>query len=74
MIATPTAVNSLYALGALIGIEGAMLEAYAAQDMHGGVDDRWPNGSLWQSEGRALYALVRALGAQIVTDDEGQHG
>ena len=74
MIANPTAVNSLYALGALIGIEGAMLEAYAAQDMHGGVDDGWPNGSLWQSEGRALYALVRALGAERVVELGTWHG
>ena len=61
MIATPTAVNSLYALGALIGIEGAMLESYAAQDKHGGYPHEWPTGSLWKAEGQVLYALTRAL-------------
>jgi predicted O-methyltransferase YrrM len=59
--ATQTVVSSLYALGAEIGIEGAMLEAYAAQDQIGGVDTGWYNGSLWSAEGKALYALARAL-------------
>ena len=74
MIGIQAAVNSLYELGREIGIEGAMLEAYAAQDMHGGVDAGWPNGSLWQSEGRALYALVRALGAERVAEFGTWHG
>lgn len=61
MSATATVVNSLYDLGAAIGIEGTMLDAYAAQDKHTGVDGGWYTGSLWTGEGRALYALTRAL-------------
>ena len=61
MTATQTVVGSFYELGVAIGIEGAMLEAYAAQDKHTGVDGGWYTGSLWTAEGRALYALTRAL-------------
>lgn len=61
MTATQTVLGSLYELGAAIGIEGAMLEAYAAQDQIGGVDTGWYTGSLWSGEGKALYALARAL-------------
>lgn len=61
MSATATVIGSLYELGAAIGIEGAMLEAYAAQDQVGGVDTGWYNGSLWAGEGKVLYALARAL-------------
>lgn len=63
MIVANHTLISLYDLGAAIGIEGAMLEAYAAQDKHGGVDGGWYTGSLWTAEGRALYALARALNA-----------
>jgi predicted O-methyltransferase YrrM len=57
-------VGSLYELGREIGIEGSMLEAYAAQDQIGGVDTGWYNGSLWSAEGKVLYALARALNVQ----------
>lgn len=48
-------IGSLYELGVAIGIEGAMLESYAAQDKHGGYPHEWPTGSLWEAEGQALY-------------------
>lgn len=54
-------IGSLYELGVAIGIEGAMLESYGAQDGHGGWPESWPCGSLWEAEGQALYALATAL-------------
>ena len=61
MSAVATVVGSLSELGAAIGIEGAMLDAYAAQDPHGGYPHEWPVGSLWKAQGAVLYALTRAL-------------
>lgn len=74
MNAAPALLGNLYELGAVIDVEGAIIEAYAAQDAHGGVDTGWPNGSLWQAEGRALYALVRALNADRVLELGTWHG
>jgi predicted O-methyltransferase YrrM len=54
-------VGSLTELGAVLGMDGAALEAYAAQDQIGGVDTGWYCGSLWSAEGQVLYALARAL-------------
>jgi predicted O-methyltransferase YrrM len=54
-------VGSLTELGAALGMDGAVLEAYAAQDQIGGVDTGWYCGSLWSAEGKVLYALARAL-------------
>jgi predicted O-methyltransferase YrrM len=54
-------VGSLSELGAVLGMDGAALEAYAAQDRIGGVDTGWYCGSLWSAEGKVLYALGRAL-------------
>lgn len=53
--------HSIAELGEAIGIDGAALARYAALDGHGGVDQGWLTGSLWAAEGRALYALTRAL-------------
>jgi predicted O-methyltransferase YrrM len=57
-------VGSLTELGAALGMDGAALEAYAAQDQIGGVDTGWYCGSLWSAEGKVLYALARALNVQ----------
>jgi predicted O-methyltransferase YrrM len=57
-------VGSLTELGAALGMDGAALEAFAAQDQIGGVDTGWYNGSLWSAEGKVLYALARALNVQ----------
>jgi predicted O-methyltransferase YrrM len=54
-------VGSLTELGAALGMDGAALEAYAAQDQIGGVDTGWYTGSLWSAEGKVIYALARAL-------------
>ena len=55
MSAVTSVATTLHELGAALGIEGAILEAYAAQDKHSGVDGGWYCGSLWAAEGRALY-------------------
>lgn len=49
-----------------LGLDSAELVRYAAEDDLGGFHfdaafRRWPQGSLWEDEGKALYALVRAL-------------
>lgn len=42
--------------------DAATLWAYASQDEGiGGVDTGWITGSMWEVEGKALYAIVRAL-------------
>jgi predicted O-methyltransferase YrrM len=67
-------VSSVAELGAALNIDGAALEAYAAQDKHSGVDGGWYCGSLWAAEGRALYALTRALNVQRAVEFGTWHG
>lgn len=43
------------------GFDADELVAYADEDTIGGYPERWPGGSLWEVEGKTLYALVRAL-------------
>jgi len=54
--------EALSAIAAQLGLDAAMLQDYAAEDTLGGYPEAWPCGSLWDGEGRTLYALVRALG------------
>ena len=67
------------ALGLLadhFGLEAEALRAYAAEDTVGGYgrgdttgsNPRWPGGSVWEGEGKALYALARALKPQTIVE------
>lgn len=58
--------TSLMLIGQRFGFEPDELIAYAAEDAIGGYHSngalaKWPMGSLWEVEGKTLYALVRAL-------------
>lgn len=53
--------DTLTQIAADWGFDAAELIAYAAEDTIGGFPESWPGGSLWDVEGRTLYALVRAL-------------
>lgn len=44
-----------------LGLDSSDLTAYAELDEIGGYTTGWPIGSLWNVEGKSLYALVRAL-------------
>jgi len=58
------------------GLVASELQAYAEEDTLGGFTResqdaqsmRWPGGSVWEGEGKALYALVRALKPQTIVE------
>lgn len=54
-----------------LGLDSQALIAYAAEDMETGWDNgagAWPIGSLFASEGRILYALVRAMRPKTIVE------
>src|SRR5947209_4711129 len=58
--------QALATLAAQLGLDPQALIAYAAEDHIGGFNmdvnrRRWAPGSIWEVEGKVLYALVRAL-------------
>jgi predicted O-methyltransferase YrrM len=63
--------QALTAIAAQLNLDAAQLIAYAAEDTIGGFSfdetaRKWDVGSLWEVEGKVLYALTRALApAQI---------
>lgn len=56
------------------GLPAVDMLAYARQDETGGFPEKWPGGSIWDGEGRLLYALVRATGARKVLEFGTGHG
>ena len=68
--------EALAQLAAYFGLDADELRAYAAEDTVGGYgredapapNPRWPGGSVWEGEGKALYALVRALQPQVIVE------
>ena len=53
--------DALAMIAADWGFDAHELIAYANEDTIGGYPERWYTGSLWDVEGRTLYAIVRAL-------------
>lgn len=57
--------DALDSIAASFDFDADQLIEYAAQDPHGGYNDKYddgfPTGSIWRVEGQVLYALVRAL-------------
>lgn len=58
--------TSLMLIGQRFGFSADELMGYASEDAIGGYHSnealrKWPMGSLWEVEGKTLYALVRAL-------------
>lgn len=43
-------------------------KAYAEEDTVGGYPERWPMGSIWEVEGKVLYALTRLLKPEIALE------
>lgn len=69
----------LYLIAAQVGADGSELIQYAAEDDLGGYHNipslaRWPGGSIWESEGKILYALTRWLKPDIIGDLGGMTG
>ena len=60
--------GALQVFASLAGIEADRLIAYAEEDTFGGFDTGWHTGSLWEVEGKFLYAVVRALGIRKVLE------
>lgn len=60
--------TALATIAADWGFDAAELIAYADEDTVRGYPEAWPTGSLWDCEGRALYALVRALKPERVVE------
>jgi len=54
--------HSLEAIASDFGLDGEALKAYAEQDPHKGwPTPPWDGGSIWECDGKVLYALVRLL-------------
>ncbi|MCH9755545.1 MAG: class I SAM-dependent methyltransferase [Gammaproteobacteria bacterium] len=65
--------HDLSILAADLGIDPAQLRAFAAEDTLGGYNpdpklSKFPVGSLWEVEGKVLYALCRALKPDTVVE------
>ena len=68
--------DALEQLAHHFGLDAAELQAYAAEDgvggygtgMQAGRQSLWPGGSVWEEEGKALYALVRALRPRVIVE------
>jgi hypothetical protein len=60
--------TALTTIAADWGFDAAELITYAAEDDIGGYPERWYTGSLWECEGKVLYALVRALKPERVVE------
>lgn len=69
----------LYLLAAQLHLEGSELINYAAEDTLGGYHSnaalaRWHVGSIWESEGKILYAITRALKPDVIVEVGGYLG
>lgn len=54
--------EALHAIADQLELDASALIAYAAEDEVGGWPSaRWPGGALWSVEGKALYAITRAM-------------
>lgn len=65
--------NVLLLIGAQLSLDGNELIQYANEDTIGGYHNNpayatWPGGSMWESEGRIIYALIRALKPETVIE------
>lgn len=63
--------QALTQLSERLGLDAKALIAFAAEDRETGWDNgtgQWPIGSLFASEGRILYALVRAMRPQVIVE------
>lgn len=71
--------TALTEIAAFLDLNAAELIAYATEDTVGGfhfdaLQSKWPGGSLWEVEGRTLYALVRALKPDFAMELGSWHG
>jgi predicted O-methyltransferase YrrM len=65
--------QALATLAAQLNLDPAALSAFAAEDHIGGFNmdvnrRRWATGSIWEVEGKVLFALVRALKPEHVVE------
>lgn len=60
--------DALRTFALLADVDADTLIAYADEDTVGGYPGNWPTGSVWDPEGRFLYAVVRALGCKRVLE------
>lgn len=56
--------DALRAIADQLHLNADELIAYAAEDEIGGFPEKWVGGALWSVEGKALYAITRALRPQ----------
>lgn len=69
----------LLLMGAQLALDGNELIRYANEDVLGGYSNipslsKWEGGSMWESEGRMIYALVRALKPAVIVELGGYIG
>jgi len=60
-------------IGTQLGLNADVLMRFAEEDKIGGFNHdpntrRWPMGSMWEVEGKALYALIRAMKPRAVLE------
>lgn len=67
--------EALTQIAADFDLDAASLIAYAGEDTIGGYGSpekegalHWPGGSVWEGEGRVLYALIRALQPETIVE------
>lgn len=65
--------DALTELAQALNVDPSVLIAYAAEDQYGGYHDnkeysKWQIGSMWEVEGKFLYALVRHLKPRKVVE------
>lgn len=71
--------DTLFEIAAFLGLDATTLVEFATDDRIGGFHDdpskrSFPGGSLWEVEGKTLYALVRALRPQHALELGVLHG
>ncbi len=70
----PTLAEAILRLSREFSLDANEMLAYSLEDDLGGEGAGWPGGSIWDVEGRLLYALVRATGVETALEFGAGHG
>jgi hypothetical protein len=66
--------EALSQMGHDLEFDISILTCYYEEDNVGGYPETWPVGSIWDSEGRLLYAIVRYLQPEVVVEFGTRYG
>lgn len=66
--------DAIHALCSYFDIDESDFAKYASEDKIGGYPEKWPVGSIWEVEGKVLYAIVRCLRPKHIVEFGTRYG